>query len=119
MAVIDDRPLIVIVGPTATGKTAVGIEIARRLGGEIVSADSVAVYRELDIGSAKPSAAEQKLSRFHVIDVAEPDEQFTVAQFRDLADSAIRDIQSRGLRPIVVGGTGLYVRALLRGFGLT
>ncbi|MCX7993855.1 MAG: tRNA (adenosine(37)-N6)-dimethylallyltransferase MiaA [Fimbriimonadales bacterium] len=112
------QPLIVILGPTATGKTDVGILLAERWNGEVISADSSAVYRGLDIGSAKPTPEEQQRVRFHLIDVADPDEVFTAAKFRDLALQAIGDIQSRGKRVLVVGGTGLYIRVLLHGFSL-
>lgn len=115
----NDTPILAIVGPTASGKTAVGVEVAERVDGEIVSADSVAVYRGFDIGAAKPDAAQRARVRFHLLDVAEPDEDFSVARFRDLALAAIAEIRGRGKRPVVVGGTGLYVRVLLDGFGLT
>ena len=107
-----DAPLVAVVGPTAVGKTAVGVALAERLGGEIVSADAVAVYRGLDIGAAKPDAAERARVPFHLLDVAEPDEDFTVADFGRLAEAAIADIRGRGRVPILVGGTGLYVRAV-------
>lgn len=112
------QPLIVILGPTATGKTDVGILLAERLDGEIISADSSAVYRGLDIGSAKPSPAEQQRVRFHLIDVADPDEVFTAARFRELTLQAIDAIRQRGKRVLIVGGTGLYLRVLLHGFSL-
>ncbi|MCS7208559.1 MAG: tRNA (adenosine(37)-N6)-dimethylallyltransferase MiaA [Fimbriimonadales bacterium] len=112
------QPLIVILGPTATGKTEVGILLAERWNGEIVSADSSAVYRGLDIGSAKPTPEAQRRVRFHLIDVADPDEVFTAAKFRELALQAIRDIQARGKHVFIVGGTGLYIRVLLHGFSL-
>lgn len=105
-------PVIAVVGPTAAGKTAVGVALAERLGGEIVSADAVAVYRGFDIGSAKPDAGEKARARFHLIDVAGPDEDYTVADFERQAEAAIADIRSRGRLPLVVGGTGLYVRAI-------
>lgn len=101
-----------VVGPTATGKTAVGIALAERVGGEIVSADAVAVYRGLDIGAAKPTKAEQARVRFHLLDVVDPAEDFTVADFARLAEDAIGEIRARGNVPILVGGTGLYVRAV-------
>lgn len=104
--------LLAIVGPTAVGKTAVAIELAQRLNGELVSADAVAVYRRLDIGSAKPSAAEQALARFHLIDVVDPTDDFTLADFTQLAERAFAEIRARGRLPILVGGTGLYVRAV-------
>lgn len=109
-------PLLVIVGPTAVGKSAVGIELARKLGGEIVSADSMQVYRGMDIGTAKPSDAELAEIPHHLIDVAEPDEIFCVAKYQELARKAIREIAARGRLPIMVGGTGLYVDAVVRGF---
>ncbi|MCS7300641.1 MAG: tRNA (adenosine(37)-N6)-dimethylallyltransferase MiaA [Fimbriimonadales bacterium] len=112
------QPIVVILGPTATGKTEVGILLAERWNGEIISADSSAVYRGLDIGSAKPTPEEQRRVRFHLIDVAEPNEVFTAARFRDLALEAIADIQARGKRVFIVGGTGLYLRVLLHGFSL-
>ncbi|MCS6919039.1 MAG: tRNA (adenosine(37)-N6)-dimethylallyltransferase MiaA [Fimbriimonadales bacterium] len=112
------QPLIVIVGPTAVGKTEVGIRLAERIGGEIISADSSAVYRGLDIGSAKPTPDEQRRVRFHLIDVADPNEVFTAAKFRELALQAVAEIHARGKRALIVGGTGLYVRVLLHGFSL-
>ncbi|MFH0810373.1 MAG: tRNA (adenosine(37)-N6)-dimethylallyltransferase MiaA [Pseudomonadota bacterium] len=108
-------PLLVIVGPTASGKTEVALRLAERIGAEIISADSVQVYRGLDIGSAKPTVAEQAHVRHHLLDVAEPDEQFDAARFRTLAAEAIADIQGRGKAVVVAGGTGLYIRALLGG----
>jgi tRNA dimethylallyltransferase len=107
-----EPPLIAIVGPTAVGKTAFGIALAERLNGEIISADAVAVYRGLDIGAAKPDAAEREQARFHLIDVAEPDNDFTVTDFAALGEAAIAEIRNRERIPIIVGGTGLYVRAL-------
>ncbi|GIV08932.1 MAG: tRNA dimethylallyltransferase [Fimbriimonadales bacterium] len=112
------QPLIVIVGPTAVGKTEVGICLAEQIGGEIISADSSAIYRGFDIGSAKPTPEEQRRVRFHLIDVAAPEEVFTAAQFRELALQAIAAIEARGKRALIVGGTGLYVRVLLHGFSL-
>lgn len=108
----------VIAGPTAVGKTDVGLLLAERWGGEIISADSSAVYRGLDIGSAKPTPDERRRVRFHLIDVADPSEVFTAARFRELALQAIADIQGRGKRVLIVGGTGLYLRVLLHGFSL-
>jgi tRNA dimethylallyltransferase len=104
--------LLAIVGPTAVGKTALAIALAEKLGGELVSADAVAVYRGLNIGSAKPDAAERARARFHLIDVVDPTEEFSVADFSRLAEAAFEDIQGRGKLPILVGGTGLYVRAV-------
>jgi tRNA dimethylallyltransferase len=110
------RPRVVcLVGPTASGKTALALELAERVGAEIVSADSRQVYRGLDIGTAKPSAAERARVRHHGLDLAEPDETFDVARYREAASAAIDDVCARGRRVLVVGGTGLYVRALLYG----
>lgn len=110
------KPLIIIVGPTAVGKTALGVALARALQGEIISGDSVQVYKKLDIGSAKPSLEEQGGIPHHLLDLLDPAEPFTVAQFQTLAQKAIQDIQSRGKIPIVVGGTGLYIRSLIDPF---
>ena len=107
-----EPPLIAVVGPTASGKTAVGVALAKRLNGEIISADAVAVYRGLDIGSAKPDFRERTEATFHLIDIADPDEDFTLADFERLASAAIADIRARGKTPILVGGTGLYVRSV-------
>lgn len=104
--------VIGIVGPTASGKTAIGIEIAQEFNGEIISADSMAVYKHLDIGTAKPSASEQSMAVFHLIDVVEPSVNFSVAEFKLLAQKAILDISAKGKLPIVVGGTGLYIKSL-------
>ena len=109
------KELLVIAGPTAAGKTALAIAAARRLGAEIISADSQQVYRHFDIGTAKPSAEELAAVPHHLIDVVEPEEAFSAARFGALADAAIADIHGRGKRVIVVGGTGLYLRVLLHG----
>ncbi|MDP1828316.1 MAG: tRNA (adenosine(37)-N6)-dimethylallyltransferase MiaA [Archangium sp.] len=111
----EGKPLLVIAGPTASGKTALAIEIAGRLNAEIISADSQQVYRHFDIGTAKPSAAELAAIPHHLISIADPLEDFSAARFGKLADAAIADIQSRGKRVVVVGGTGLYLRVLLHG----
>ena len=108
--------LLAIAGATASGKTALAVELAQRLGGEIISADSRQIYRGMDIGTAKPSAAEQDAARHWLIDVAAPDEPFTLAAFLDLANAALDGIWSRGKLPIVAGGTGQYVWALLEGW---
>jgi len=107
--------IAVLSGPTASGKTRLGIDVARRLGAEIVSADSQQVYRGLDVGTAKPTAAERAEVPHHVVDVVEPGDGMDAARWAGLADGAIRDIAGRGRLPLVVGGTGLYLRALLRG----
>lgn len=107
--------VIVITGPTATGKTDLGIELAIRLGGEIVSADSMQVYKGFDIGTAKVTAAEARGIRHHLIDVAQPFESFSVSRYVELAEKAVRDVFARGRVPIIVGGTGLYIDSLLSG----
>ncbi|MGC1378125.1 MAG: tRNA (adenosine(37)-N6)-dimethylallyltransferase MiaA [Anaerolineales bacterium] len=109
-------PLIVIVGPTAVGKTELGIQLAERLDGEIVSADSRLFYRGMDIGTAKPSAAEMARARHHLIDVADPDENWSLSVFQAAAREAIDDTHRRGKLPFLVGGTGQYVRAVTEGW---
>jgi tRNA dimethylallyltransferase len=104
--------LIVVCGPTCTGKTAAAIELADILGGEIIAADSRTVYRFMDIGTAKPTPAQRARVRHHLVDVAAPDEVFTVARFRRLARAALDDVRGRGKVPLLVGGTGLYIRAV-------
>lgn len=106
------KPLIVIVGPTAVGKTDVSILVARRLDGEIVSADSMQIYKFMNIGTAKPTPEEMKDVKHHMIDIVEPWKEFSVAQFQRQARSCIEGIHSRGKLPIVVGGTGLYINSL-------
>jgi tRNA dimethylallyltransferase len=113
-----DRPPILIGGPTATGKTAVAVALAERIGGEIVNADSMQVYVGLDIGAAKPAPEERARARFHLLDVAEPAEQFNVARWKQAAETAIAEIAARGAQVIVCGGTGLYHRALLDNWSL-
>ncbi len=108
--------LIAIVGATATGKTALGIELARRLDGEILGADSRQVYRRMDIGTAKPSAEERAAAPHHLIDVVDPDEPFSLGRWLELAQGALADVWSRGKQPLLVGGTGQYVWALLEGW---
>jgi tRNA dimethylallyltransferase len=111
-----ERTLLVVIGPTAGGKTRLAIELARRFGGECIGADSMQVYRGMDIGTAKPTAEERAAVPHHLLDIADPREEgFTVEEWRRLAESAIADIRSRGRVPIVVGGTSLYLRALLEG----
>jgi tRNA dimethylallyltransferase len=107
--------LLVLAGPTASGKTRLAIEIARRAGGEIVNADSQQVYRGLDVGTAKPTAEERSAVPHHLLDLVDPGEGMDAARWASLADAAIFDVVARGRLPIVVGGTGLYVRALLHG----
>jgi len=106
---------IVVVGPTASGKSALAMALSERLGGEIVSADSMQVYRHMDIGTAKPTREERARVRHHLIDVVNPDESFNVAQFKELADATVRKLSNAGRPAIVTGGTGLYVKVLLHG----
>lgn len=107
--------LVVIVGPTGSGKTTLSLALAREFDGEIVSCDSLAVYREFEIGTAKPSAEERAMVAHHLLDVAAPTEQFTAGEYVRQARVAMTEIVARGRMPIVVGGTGLYLRALLEG----
>jgi tRNA dimethylallyltransferase len=107
--------LVVILGPTASGKSALAIELAQRFGGEVVSCDSVAVYRHFEIGTAKPTRDQRALVPHHLLDIAEPDEPFTAGDYARQARAVIGEISGRGHLPIVVGGTGLYLRALLEG----
>src|SRR5512140_464725 len=107
--------IVALVGPTGSGKTELSLELATRWNAEIVNADSRQVYRRLDIGSAKPTAAQRALVPHHVLDVVDPDEPFDCARYRQLALVAIADITRRGKRVLLVGGTGLYIKVLLRG----
>jgi tRNA dimethylallyltransferase len=107
--------LVVILGPTASGKTSLSLHLAERFHGEIVSCDSAAVYREFEIGTAKPSLEERRQAPHHLIDIANPGEVVTAGDYSRLARQAIQEISARGRLPIVVGGTGLYLRALLEG----
>ena len=109
------KPLIVITGPTATGKTALGVALAREMDGEVISADSMQIYRGMDIGTAKPTAAEMRGVPHHLIDAADPEENWSVARWAEAASAAAEDILSRGKQPLVVGGTGQYADALVRG----
>ncbi len=117
VAAVGDRlaPLVAIVGPTASGKSAVALDLAAERGGEIVSCDSLQVYRGLDIGSAKPTEAERRRVPHHLIDVVEPTETFSAADYARLGRAAVADVAARGRLPLVVGGTGLYLRALVDG----
>lgn len=115
MATSNKIPVDLLIGCTAGGKSAVGLELARRTGGEIVSVDSMKVYRRMDIGTAKPSASARREVRHHLLDVVEPSEPFSLARYLELADAAIRDIHARGRRVLAVGGTMLYVQGLTKG----
>lgn len=110
--------MVVIVGPTAVGKTAVSLCLAERLGGEIVSADSRQVYRGMDVGTAKATSQERERVLHHLIDVVDPDETLTLAQFQRLAYAAIDDILARERLPLLVGGSGQYIRAVVEGWGV-
>ena len=107
--------LVVITGPTASGKTALGVALARRLGGEVVSADSMQIYRGMDIGTAKPTPEEMQGVPHHMIDIADPAENYSVSRYAKEAAACVDDILARGKLPIVVGGTGLYIDSLIAG----
>lgn len=107
------RPLLALVGPTASGKTQAGIVLARALGAEIVSVDSMVVYRGMDLGTAKPTAPQRRQVAHHLLDVVDPSEAFSVARYQELAREALAGIERRGARALLVGGSGLYLRALV------
>lgn len=109
----EKKPLIILTGPTAVGKTKASIGLAKAIGGEIISADSMQVYRHMDIGSAKITKEEMADVPHYLIDVLEPEEEFHVVRFQQMAKAAMADIYSRGKIPIIVGGTGFYIQALL------
>jgi tRNA dimethylallyltransferase len=110
------KRLVAVVGPTGIGKTRLGIRLAREFGGEIISADSRQVYMRMDIGTAKPTPEERALVPHHLIDIIEPGDEFSLALYQGLAQQAIADVQKRGRLPILVGGSGLYVWAVLEGW---
>ena len=110
--------LLVLLGPTAVGKSKLAIELAKKLNGEIISADSMQVYKGMDLGTAKLSQVEREGIPHHLIDIRNPDESFSVSDFIELATKAIKNIEGRGKVPIMVGGTGLYLYAFLEGFSL-
>jgi tRNA dimethylallyltransferase len=112
----EKQPLIVIVGPTAVGKTALSLHLAEEMEGEIVSADSRLFYRGMDIGTAKPTPEERARVPHHLIDIATPDETVGLAEFKEQASAAIADIHARGKLPLLIGGTGQYVRAVVEGW---
>ena len=107
--------IAVITGPTASGKTALGVALCRKLNGEVVSADSMQIYRRMTIGTAKPTPEEMEGIPHHMIDVAEPEENWSVARYVEAAAACVEDILSRGKLPVIVGGTGLYIDSLLSG----
>ena len=109
------QKVITVIGPTASGKTALSVEIAKRFGGEIISADSMQIYKYMDIATAKPTEDEKQGIPHHLMDFVEPSESFSVARFCELATKAINDIADRGKLPVIAGGTGLYVDSLLNG----
>jgi tRNA dimethylallyltransferase len=110
------RKLIAIVGPTASGKTSLAVDVAFGLDGEIIGADSRQVYRRMDIGTAKPTPGERATAQHHLIDVVDPDEPFSLGRWLDLAKEALEEVWSRGKQPVLAGGTGQYVWALLEGW---
>ncbi len=114
----DLPPLIAVVGPTAVGKTALAIELAQLLAGEIVNADSRQIYREMNIGTAKPTRQEQRVVPHHLLDIVTPDSPFSLAIYSELAMRAMADITQRGHVPLLVGGTGQYVAAILEGWSI-
>ena len=109
------KPIVCIAGPTASGKTAFAVAMAKELNGEVVSCDSMQIYRRMDIGTAKPTADEMQNIPHHMIDVAEPDEDFSVSRYCEMATPIIDDIIARGKTAIIAGGTGLYMDSLIRG----
>ena len=112
----NEKPkVIVICGPTGIGKTMVGIHLAEKLGGEIISADSMQIYRYMDIGTAKPTADEQSRVMHHMVDIVDPDEDFDAVRFAEMGRDKLMQLHQKGVMPVVVGGTGLYIKALLQG----
>nr|WP_317281975.1 tRNA (adenosine(37)-N6)-dimethylallyltransferase MiaA [uncultured Sellimonas sp.] len=116
---MEKRPLVILTGPTAVGKTALSIRLAKAIGGEIISADSMQVYRYMDIGSAKIKTEEMEGIRHHLIDVLNPEEEFNVVRFQTLAKQAMEEIHQRGKIPVVAGGTGFYIQALVNDIDFT
>lgn len=108
-----EPPLVAIVGPTASGKSDLAMSLAKKFGGEIICADSRSVYRGMDIGTAKPTSEDQRRVPHHLLDIVDPDQRFTVADFQKLARQAIIDIRRRGKIPFLVGGTGLYIDSVI------
>jgi len=111
------QKIVCVVGPTASGKTRLGIELCKKLSGEVVSADSMQIYKNMDIGTAKPSIDERDGIPHHLFDIINADEPYSVSRFIEDADKAISHIAGRGNLPVVVGGTGMYIDSLVRGGG--
>ena len=116
---MNQEKLVVILGPTATGKSKIGILLAQRLHGEIISGDSMLVYRKMNIGTAKPSAKELELVPHYLVNILSPDAEFSVVDFKERAQKLITEINGRGHVPILVGGTGLYIKALLEDYSFS
>lgn len=116
---MEKKPLIVLTGPTAVGKTALSIKLAKNLGGEIISADSMQVYKHMDIGSAKIMPEEMEGIPHYLVDVLEPSEEFHIAKFQEMAKAAMTEIYGRGHIPIIVGGTGFYIQSITRDIDFT
>ena len=114
-----DNKILVLSGPTAVGKTSLSIELAHKLNGEIISCDSMQIYKYMDIGSAKITSKEMDGIPHHMIDIIDPDESFTVADFKEGASKLIDDIKSRGKLPMLVGGTGLYIDSIICNLSFT
>ncbi|MDF2671064.1 MAG: tRNA ((37)-N6)-dimethylallyltransferase MiaA, partial [Paenibacillus sp.] len=112
----DKPPLLVLIGPTAVGKTRLSLEIAKKFNCEIISGDSMQIYRRMDIGTAKASELERRIVPHHMIDIHEPQYPFSVAEFQERARSLIQDIHERGKLPFIVGGTGLYIESVSSDF---
>ena len=110
---MDKIKIVTVVGPTASGKTSLAVKLAQKFNGEVISADSMQVYKGMDIATAKPDKEEKCGIKHHLIDIISPDEEFSVSLFKDMAEKAIKDIHSRGKLPIIAGGTGLYVDCLI------
>lgn len=108
-------PVVVLCGPTGVGKTAYALELAETFGGHIIGADSMQIYKYMDIGTAKPTVAERKRVRHHMIDIAEPDEDFSAGKYAGMTESVLSDLHQNGILPFLVGGTGLYIKATLQG----
>src|SRR5262245_23019777 len=115
-SVADQPPLIVILGQTASGKSALAMQLAQRFSGEIIAADSRTIYKGMDVGTAKPTPADRRLIRHHLVDIVTPDQIFTAADFQRLAERTVVSIATQGKVPFLVGGSGLYVDALIYNF---